>query len=42
MIYPTGHRVIICKNSANSCISLGAEGRVITLDNNWSIIVEKS
>ncbi len=42
MIYLASHGVIIGKNSANCSISLSAKGRVITLDNNWSIIVEKN
>jgi hypothetical protein len=42
VIYFAGHRVIISKNSANSSVSLSAEGRVITLNNNWSVIVKKN
>ncbi len=42
MIYLASHRVVICKNSANCSVSFSAKGRVITLDNNWSIIVEKN
>jgi hypothetical protein len=41
-IYFAGHRVIISKSSANSSISLSAKGRVITFDNNWSVIVKKN
>jgi hypothetical protein len=41
MIYLASHRVIIGENSANCSVSLSAKGRVITLDNKWSIIVKK-
>ncbi len=42
VIYLASHWVIISKSSANSSLRLSAKGRVITLDNNWSVIVKKN
>ncbi len=42
VIFFAGHRVVISKSSANSSVSLSAEGRVITVNNKWSVIVKKN
>ncbi len=41
VIYLTGHWVITSKSSANSSVGLSAKGRVITLNNDRSVIVKK-
>jgi hypothetical protein len=41
-MYLAGCWVIISKAPANGSVGLSAKGRVITLDNNGSIIVEKN
>ncbi len=41
MIYLTSLRVIVSKAFANGGIGLSAEGRVITLDSNGSVIIKE-
>jgi len=42
VIYLTGQRVIIGKRTTNGGISFSAEGRVIPLNDNWSVVVKKN
>jgi hypothetical protein len=42
MIYFAGQRVIIGKRTTNGGIGLSAEGRVVSFDNNRSVIIKQS